>query len=80
MLASDLVLTPGLWNENKIQEVFWEVDVPTLLAIPLSVIASEDKLVWHYKENGVYFVHLGHRTILNSKGETESSNPRMGHQ
>ncbi|PON92550.1 hypothetical protein TorRG33x02_116440 [Trema orientale] len=44
-----------------------------VLEISLSYEISDDMLVWHYEENGVYSIKTGYKVIMSKKNEDGTS-------
>ncbi|XP_021621451.1 uncharacterized protein LOC110621477 [Manihot esculenta] len=49
-----------LWDATILSRNFEPADVEKIRAIPLSIFAREDRLVWHFEKSGVYSVRSGH--------------------
>lgn len=62
--VSDLIdPVSGRWNEELINNTFWEVDRGHILAIPLGTIEVDDKVIWHYSKDGRFSVRTCYHII-----------------
>ena len=44
------------WDEDLVNQTFWEVDARRVLAIPLSSNGMEDFVAWHLTKSGTFSV------------------------
>jgi hypothetical protein len=44
------------WNESRLREVFFDVDVNDILKIPVGSAGTGDYLAWNYTKNGTFSV------------------------
>lgn len=58
--VSDLLLSSGAWDSEKILQSFVAFDAERILRIPRGPDMLEDKLVWHYSKDGIYSVKSGY--------------------
>ena len=49
-----------LWDATILSRNFEPADVEKIRAIPLSIFAREDRLVWHFEKSGIYSVRSGY--------------------
>ncbi|XP_021631810.1 uncharacterized protein LOC110629204 [Manihot esculenta] len=49
-----------LWDATILSQNFKPADVEKIKAIPLSIFAREDRLVWHFEKSGIYSVRSGY--------------------
>ncbi|KAM5560293.1 hypothetical protein ABKV19_021457 [Rosa sericea] len=54
------------WVVDVLSELFTEMEVTKIAAIPLSIRPAEDRMVWHYDGKGVYNVRSGYHVMVNS--------------
>lgn len=54
----------GCWNIELIRQVFNEADVKLILQIPRHQNRREDRLVWHFNNDGIYTVKSGYHTYI----------------
>ncbi|PON81778.1 LOW QUALITY PROTEIN: hypothetical protein TorRG33x02_223890 [Trema orientale] len=47
-----------------VYNVLWPINMEVVKTIPLSIRDREDKMIWHYKENGSYTVRSGYNLLL----------------
>ncbi|PON84658.1 hypothetical protein TorRG33x02_195970 [Trema orientale] len=53
-MVTDLILAPGLWNHGLIDHIFNPIHKDIIMAIPLSIMGGEDRLLWHYDRGDIY--------------------------
>lgn len=69
---SDLILPDThSWNVEKVTRLFSPRDRNAILNIPLSLLSTEDKIIWHWSSNGIYSIKTGYR-VLTEKIEENS--------
>nr|XP_051207334.1 uncharacterized protein LOC127323201 [Lolium perenne] len=72
------------WNESKLGEVFFDVDVDDILKIPVGRAGTGDYLAWNYTKNGVFSVRSAYhlKMHLNSarSGSASSSTSLDDHR
>ena len=49
------------WDVDLISNLFWPVDVPCILSIPLGLDDGPDTFIWHHTSIGTYSVKSGYR-------------------
>lgn len=70
--VSDLIVEDSrTWNVELIKELFWLVDHDSILAIPLGLTATSDKLLWHYEKSGSFTVRSSYRVAMAKKGTSQ---------
>ncbi|KAL2453551.1 CCHC-type domain-containing protein [Abeliophyllum distichum] len=57
----------GSWYVGLIIRDFWPIDSEAILAIPLGLGCSTDRMIWHYEMHGKYTVKSGYRWLMKSK-------------
>ena len=73
--VSELILTCKSWNIQKLHQFFFlEDEVTSILSIPLGVNPIEDRLMWHYTENGNFTIKSGYWLAHNIIMTASSSN------
>jgi hypothetical protein len=74
----------GAWDEAKLNEVFYEVDVADILRTPIVCAGSGDVMAWNHTKSGLFSVkssyHLAVKRKRESRGNTGSSNSCSEHQ
>ncbi|KAK3198084.1 hypothetical protein Dsin_021499 [Dipteronia sinensis] len=73
--VSCLIASSGSWNVPLLKNNFSIEDVNLILQIPICLSQREDDIIWHYEENGQFYVKSGYwigRGLVNIEG---SSNP-----
>ncbi|KAJ9153349.1 hypothetical protein P3X46_026797 [Hevea brasiliensis] len=61
------------WDISKLIRVYQEEEIKNILAFPISLFRKEDKIVWHFTNNGVYSVKSGYQLayqLLKDSGAT----------
>ncbi|KAH7861063.1 hypothetical protein Vadar_021190 [Vaccinium darrowii] len=69
------------WRTELVKGILWEEEANEVLAMPLPLSPSDDRLIWHYTSNGLYSVKSGYEValfmkrngMLGKKGYGESS-------
>ena len=51
------------WQEDLIRAKFYDHDANIICQIPLCRFPVEDRLAWHYTNNGIYFTKSGYHLI-----------------
>lgn len=64
--VSQLMYPSGGWDLNVINQNFCKDDRTAILSIPTSSSCSNDCLIWHYDDSGVFNVKSGYRLACNS--------------
>ncbi|KAL2935332.1 Cytoplasmic protein NCK2 [Bienertia sinuspersici] len=76
--VSDLIDSGcGVWKEEVVHSNFFEFEAEKLLNIPLSILAPNDALVWHYSKDGKYSVKSGYHFIRFYKATLGSTTGRF---
>ncbi|GAU16801.1 hypothetical protein TSUD_200440 [Trifolium subterraneum] len=52
------------WDIGKINSLFSEEVVKSILAVPLLEVVKDDKLIWDHERDGVYSVRSGYRKVM----------------
>lgn len=63
----------GRWDVEMLHNTFWEVDKYRILAIPLGSNTADDKLVWHYSNDGKFSVRSCYHLISSLTSAQDSS-------
>lgn len=72
--VEDLIdLGSRTWSEERLHEYMWQVDIPMIMSIPLSMESKGDSFVWHHDWLGEYTVKSGYQ--LSQMTELSSSTP-----
>jgi hypothetical protein len=50
------------WDQALVQEIFWDVDVKRILAIPMKH-DMDDLLAWHFDKKGVFSVKSAYHVL-----------------
>ncbi|KAJ9560185.1 LOW QUALITY PROTEIN: hypothetical protein OSB04_005345 [Centaurea solstitialis] len=58
------------WNVDLIHQLFCPRDCAKILQIPLPSVSREDKLIWHWTQDGNYSVKSSYRTITETLAPT----------
>lgn len=69
----------GGWNMALIRQVFGEDDVNIILQIPHNQSRGEDKLIWHFSNDGMYSVKSGYHTYMQQIREDRGLSSSLGH-
>lgn len=56
-----------------IRSVFNEEDANTIVKLPLLDVGIQNKIIWHFSENGRYKVESGCKIAINMNDNAESS-------
>jgi hypothetical protein len=57
-MVSELLLPDGGgWNEEKLREVLFDVDVEDIMKIPVVRAGTCDYLTWNYTKNGLFLLN-----------------------
>ncbi|CAB4312759.1 unnamed protein product [Prunus armeniaca] len=67
--VSALIFPIGNWNVDLLNLCFHAEGVKAITSIPLSVNYHNDRWIWHYTTNGVYYVKSGYRLAISRKKE-----------
>jgi hypothetical protein len=70
----------GTWDIELVKDLFWEEDVPNILAIPVHV-DREDMVAWHFDHKGVFSVKSAYHVLedeaeslcVRQKGESSNT-------
>ncbi|KAF4351188.1 hypothetical protein F8388_018783 [Cannabis sativa] len=62
--VSDIIESPGKWNNEVVNQYFNVADAECILSIPLSLFNHEDSWFWHYTNHGSYFVGSGYNLAM----------------
>lgn len=69
-LVSDVIdHQRGKWKVEQLEKEVSPVELETILKIPLPVFQRNDKLIWHFSNNGIYSVKSGYRLAFVPKTE-----------
>jgi hypothetical protein len=72
------------WNEDKLQEVFYEQDVLDIRSISVGGAGTEDYHVWNFTKNGIFLVRSAYHLAMKQKkvkaGMVESSSSCSVHK
>ncbi|XP_050238071.1 uncharacterized protein LOC126687555 [Mercurialis annua] len=60
------------WNELKLHSLFSPKDVALILAMPILVYNSDDRLIWHHTNTGEYSVKSGYHIALSNAHSNSS--------
>ncbi|KAM1909484.1 hypothetical protein ACFX13_038233 [Malus domestica] len=69
-----------VWRTDLLSEFFSSDEVSLILSIPISFLAPEDRLVWHYDKHDLFFVKSGYwvaRQWLQSSDSSSSSSTNV---
>lgn len=58
-LVNELMLEPGIWNEQLIKDNFLAHEAEAILSIPLARRLRPDIAIWHFQKDGKYTVKSG---------------------
>ena len=66
------------WNEDLIRQIFYPFDADVICKIPIPNSDAEDRLAWHYENNGVFSVKSAYKLAANlaQSGHAPSSSAR----
>ncbi|KAH7862953.1 hypothetical protein Vadar_011469 [Vaccinium darrowii] len=53
-----------MWQTELVKEILWEEEANEVLAMPLPLSHSDDRLIWHFTPNGLYSVKSGYEVAL----------------
>ncbi|KAM6550760.1 hypothetical protein CsatB_000568 [Cannabis sativa] len=62
--VSDIIESPGKWNNEVVNQYFNVADAECILSIPLSLFNHEDSWFWHYTNHGSYSVGSGYNLAM----------------
>lgn len=67
----------GQWNVQKLPSLVSQLESDAISSIPLPVLRSGDKLVWHYtpSPSGVFSVKSGYHLAIQSSHNSECNSP-----
>uniref|UniRef100_A0A5B7BF13 Reverse transcriptase zinc-binding domain-containing protein n=1 Tax=Davidia involucrata TaxID=16924 RepID=A0A5B7BF13_DAVIN len=79
LMVADLIDQDSMsWKEDRVRDLFIPFEAEEICAIPLSVHASSDKLIWHYSKNGVYSVKSGYHIAVHLSSSFNAANKGEG--
>ncbi|KAK3226415.1 hypothetical protein Dsin_006277 [Dipteronia sinensis] len=71
--VSDLIDSPGKWNEPLIKRYFLPQEAELILSIPLSVHQKRDSVLWHFDRKGSFTVKSAYRVAISAIRSYEAS-------
>ena len=70
---NDLIVKPGVWKKELIQNYFLPFEADDILSIQLGHAVQEDCLLWHFTKEGHYKVKSGYHLVCALDREASSS-------
>ncbi|KAK3228205.1 hypothetical protein Dsin_008067 [Dipteronia sinensis] len=71
--VSDLIDSPGKWNEPLIKRYFLLEEAELILSIPLSVHPKRDSVLWNFDRKGSFTVKSAYRVAISAMRSYEAS-------
>ena len=62
--VGSLILSPGVWNSNLIDDIYIPVDSEVIKTISISLTRQNDELFWHYAKNRLFSIFSGYNLLL----------------
>jgi len=59
-------LTTRTWDTQLVREIFWEEDVPDILAIPVQ-LGRDDVIAWHHDSKGMFSVKSTYHVLADEE-------------
>lgn len=73
--ASALIDTASeYWNVEKLRELMWEVDVQSVISIPICQSMAPDRWIWHYSKDGFFSTKSAYKFFSSSLYHPNCSN------
>lgn len=66
------------WRVDVVNDIFWPVDRERILAIPIGALEVEDRLVWHFTNDGKFSVKSCYHFVKDSCRSAETSHRPSG--
>ena len=66
------------WQTDLVRQVFLQLDVQSILSIPLSSCLPQDQLVWAYTPRGKFMVHSVYKISLDKAMNSGVGEPSNG--